>query len=91
MMKINMTDDLYELRKYIFKDLMKMGYKYIARDKDGTIYAFSCKPTRQGRAWSFDSYFADGNRLKDISLVSCIFTDIKWEDVAPFNVSKYRV
>ena len=83
---LKMPNNLYELRKYIFKDLMKMGYKYIARDKDGTIYAFSSKPTRQGRAWSFDRAFDNGNKLKDISLVSCIFTDIEWGDAEPFKI-----
>ena len=83
---LKMPNNLYEFRKLVFKDLMKMGYKYIARDKDGTIYAFSHKPTKQGRAWSFDRAFDDGNKLKDISLVSCIFTDIEWTDVEPFRI-----
>ena len=38
MMKINMTDSLYELRNYILEDLIKRGYKYIARDSDGKNY-----------------------------------------------------
>ena len=83
---LKIQNNLYEFRKFVFKDLMKMGYKFIARDKDETIYAFSQKPIRQGRAWSFDRAFDDGNKLKDISLVSCIFTDIEWTDVEPFRI-----
>ncbi len=81
-----MTDNLYEFRKFVSKDLNKEGYNYIARDKDGTIYAFSLKPIRQGRAWCFDRAFDSGNKLKDISLVSCIFTDIEWTDVEPYRI-----
>ena len=87
MMKINMTDNLYEFRKFIFKNLVKEGYKFIARDKDGTIYAFSRKPIRQGRVWSFDRAFGDGNKLKDISIVSALFSNIKWEDEKPFEIT----
>lgn len=83
---LKIPNNLYEFRKFVFKDLMKMGYKFIARDKDGTIYAFSRKPIRQGRAWIFDRAFDSGNKLKDISLISCIFTDIEWTDVEPFRI-----
>ena len=81
-----MTDNLYEFRKFLFKNLVKEGLKYIARDKDGTIYAYSRHPIKQDWAWTFDSTFDNGNKLKNISLVSCIFTDIEWEDVEPFRI-----
>ena len=83
---LKMTDNLYEFRKVILRDLMKMGYKFIAKDKDGTIYAFSHRPIKQERVWSFNRAFDDGNKLKDISLVSCIFTDIEWTNVEPFRI-----
>ena len=83
---LKMSNNLYEFRKFVFKDLNKEGYKYITRDKDGTIYAFSRKPIKQGKAWSFDRAFDDGNKLKDISLVSRIFTDIEWENIEPFRI-----
>ena len=31
---IRMTDNLYEFRKFVLKNLIKEGYKYIARDKE---------------------------------------------------------
>ena len=83
---LKMPNNLYEFRKFVFKDLIKGGYKYIARNKGGTIYAFSRKPIRQGKEWGFDRAFDSGNKLKDISLVSCIFTDIEWKDVEPFRI-----
>ena len=44
---LKMEDNLHELRKFVLKDLMKMGYKYIARDREGKIYAYADKPTKQ--------------------------------------------
>ena len=85
MKNISMTDNLYEFRNCILEDLMKMGYKYITRDKEGAIYAYSSKPTRRGNEWSFGSVSVD-DKLEDISLVSRIFTDIKWEDEEPFKI-----
>ena len=83
MMKINMTDNLYEFRKYILEELIKRGYKYIARDKDGAIYAYSSKPTKLEKSWLIIS--VDGTR-QDISSLSPVLTDIKWEDEKPFEI-----
>ena len=81
---IKMTDNLYELRKFVLKDLMKMGYKYVARDRVGKIYAYADKPTKQKKEEEWISARTD--RYKDISLLARIFTDIKWEDVEPFKI-----
>ena len=86
MKNISMTDNLYEFRKFVLKDLIKEGYRYMARDKDGTIYAFSSKPIRRETVWVVDIPPYPVDKLKDISLVSCIFTDIEWEDVEPFRI-----
>ena len=80
-----MEDNLHELRKFVLKDIMKMGYKYIARDKDGTICAYSRKPTRTGKEWIFDRVEYD-DIYQNISLVSRIFPDIEWENVEPFRI-----
>ena len=80
-----MTDNLYEFRKFVLKDLIKEGYKYIARDKDGAIFAYSRKPNRQDEAWYLDEVLND-DIYQNISLVSRIFTDIEWEDVEPFRI-----
>ena len=80
-----MTDNLYEFRKFLFKNLVKEGLKYIARDKDGEIFAYSCRPIRRENAWILDTASEDGT-YQNISLVSCIFTDIEWDDVEPFKI-----
>ena len=82
---LKMTDNLYKLRKFVLRDLIKEGYKYIARNKDGELYTYSNKPVKLERSWLFIKP-SDANYHKNISLVSCIFTDIKWECVEPFRI-----
>ena len=82
---IKMTDNLYEFRKFLFKNLVKEGLKFIARDKDGAIFAYSYRPIRRENAWILDTGSEDGT-YQNISLVSYIFTDIEWEDVEPFRI-----
>ena len=80
-----MTDDLHKVRKFVLGDLIEQGYRYIARDKDGEFYTYTNKPVKRERVWLFDKP-SDTNSYKNISLVSFIFTDIKWEDVEPFRI-----
>ena len=82
---IKMTDNLYEARKFMFEDFEKDGYKYIARDKDGALFAYSCQPIRRKNSWILDTGSEDGT-YEDISLLSRIFTDIKWKDEEPFEI-----
>lgn len=82
---LKMTDNLYEVRKFVLSDLIKEGYKYIARDKDGEFYAYSNKPTKLEKSWLFIKP-SDTNYHKNISLVSFILADIKWEDEKPFEI-----
>ena len=50
---LKMTDNLYKVRKFVLSDLIKEGYKYIARDKDGEFYAYTNKPVKRSTAWFF--------------------------------------
>lgn len=85
MTMIRMEDNLYEFRKFLLKNLVKEGLKYIARDKDGTIFAYSCRPIRRENAWFLDTASEDGT-YQNISLVSALFTDIKSGDEKPFEI-----
>ena len=79
-----MTDNLYEFRKYILEELIRMGYKYIARDDNEGLYAFSHQPIK--RDWCWFGIDTDGGKSKNISLVSSLFTDIEWKDEEPFEI-----
>ena len=78
-----MTDNLYEVRKDIFEDFMKDGYKYIARDKNEALFAYSDKPIKREKVWLLTS--TDGT-WQDISLISRLFADVKWKDEEPFRI-----
>ena len=82
---IKMTDDLYKVRKFVLGNFIKEGYKYIARDKDGEFYAYTNKPVKLEKSWLF-VVPSNTNSYKNISLVSFIFPDIKWDDEKPFKI-----
>ena len=72
------TDD----EKVILRNL-EQKYNYIARDKDGEMYAYTEKPIKVQTRWA--------NRCDLVSLV-CInhlFQSIKWEDEEPCEFRKY--
>ena len=77
MKNISMTDSLFVFRNCILEDLIEKGYKYIARDKDGALFAYPYKIIKKEGVWIFDSTLGT-NKYKDISLISALFTDIKW-------------
>lgn len=82
---LNMTYNLYEARKFVLSGLIKEGYKYIARDKDGEFYAYSGKPIKLEKEWLFKKPLSINFR-KNISLLSFILPDIKWKDKEPFEI-----
>lgn len=49
---INMTDNLYQFRNYILEDLIERGYKYIARDENEGLYAYSNERTSRYKGYS---------------------------------------
>ena len=78
------ADSLYQFRNYILESLIERGYKYIARDSEGSIYVYSDKPIK--RDWCWFGIDTDYGKSKNISLVSSLFTDIEWKDEEPFEI-----
>ena len=85
MKKINITADLFEYRNYILEDLIKRGFKYIAREKNGELLAYSRPPVKKGWVWDFYTGF-DGDRWEKITVVSTLFPTIRWGDKEPFEI-----
>ena len=83
---INMTDNLYEFRKFVFKDLIERGYKYIAKGKGEGLFAYSRKPVKKGWVWDFD-IDTDGDKWENISVVSVLFPNIRWGDKEPSRIT----
>ena len=59
-------------------------WRYIAKDKNGTISAFGSKPTKKERCWL--NY--EGFDCLDV-FKNSLFTEIKWEDEEPIYIDDY--
>ena len=81
-----MTDDLFEFRNYILEDLIEREYKYIAKERSGSLFAYSRKPIKKGWVWDFD-IDTDGDKWENISVVSALFSNIKWGDKEPSRIT----
>ena len=59
-------------------------WRYIAKDKNGTISAFGSKPTKKERCWLNYEGFDCLDVFKD-----SLFTEIKWEDEEAIYIDDY--
>lgn len=75
--KPKITDD----EKVILRNI-KPDYKYIARDKDGDIYAYQIKPSKNNETW------VNGRFHINIRAFNHLFQFIKWEDEEPYNIEE---
>ena len=66
-----------------FKRIDK-SWRYIAKDKNGTISAFGSKPTKKERCWLNYEGFDCLDVFKD-----SLFDKIKWEDEEPVYIDDY--
>jgi hypothetical protein len=53
-------------------------FKYIARDKDGTLCAYTVEPERSGGIW-----FSWTNDYGGLGAFDHLFENVKWEDEEP--------
>lgn len=72
---------LTEAEKIILKNL-DSNYKYIARDKDGSLYIFNEKPTKEDEFWDTPSYYC---RLEAFEH---LFKFVQWEDTEPYEIAE---
>lgn len=72
-----------EDEKVIARNIDK-EYKWIARDKNGTLCAYSLNPTKREELgeWVYDNYI----RVSDLFGLE-LFKSIKWEDDEPTRIS----
>lgn len=77
------------------KELYDFGFKWIARNKSGFLWAFTSKPQKEVESWecaneSFTFFAIDSNKHWEL------FKYIKWEDEKPNNIknlirNKYKI
>ena len=72
------TPQLTEDEKVILRNLPK-DYKWITRDKNGTICVFNGKPYKHRFVW-------DGQFMGVLALFQHLFNFIKWEDEEPYSI-----
>lgn len=72
-------------KEYRLKKLWSVGYRYLARNKDGHLYAYDGSPVKFEDAGYWDVY----NDL-DSGLVFCghYFPEVKWSDEEPTKISE---
>ena len=54
--------------------------KYVARDKDGLLYAYATEPTKGSVVWLHESDYA--------WLPRELFPDVKWSDEEPTEIGQ---
>ena len=67
------------------KNLLKEGYKWIARTFQGSVGAFSYKPCKKGGCWFYPSNLActTGKTVTVSGKFTPLFQSIKWADNEP--------
>lgn len=65
----------------ILKALRVLYFKFLARDKDGELFAHYSKPEKYKTDWY------DGGKITGLGQED-LFTFIKWEDEEPTNIDE---
>lgn len=79
MSKYNATlSDRHFARLYL-----SLGYKYLARDKDGKIFLYYYKPNKMTKVW-----WSETGKAFIIGIGNNCFKFVKWEDDEPTPIDK---
>ena len=73
-------------REKNFLDALLSDCKYIARDKDNSLYVYYDKPIRGNKFWISD--YASHDMPKD--MYGSIFDFIKWDDEEPWSIEDLK-
>lgn len=69
-----------------FLDYLKEEYKFIARDKNGMLFAYEAQPRKLEKYWYLSNYCCLGlNRCLNVE-----FPMIKWEDDEPWLIEDLK-
>ena len=67
---------------YLLKGFLEHGFKYLARDKDGALYAFDCSPVKTEESGLWDVCLdLDSEHIQNDN-----FPEIKWTDDEPTRI-----
>ena len=84
-MKKSDLQEFTDRQKEIFKALKTLGFKYIVRDSDYTIYAYESKPKKYKCDWQHSDDVCIALETNKI-LNAPHLNFINWEDEEPFEI-----
>lgn len=78
-------------RDRVFLDYISARYKYIARDKNGILYAYENKPykSRGSEGWNFHTY-DERMKARTLEWLNVDFPMVKWEDPEPWLIEDLK-
>ena len=80
----DMPIELSFLEEQELDAVAKQGYKYLARDMSGALFAYAGCPEKRSREWF------DGNDIRPQRMRDELFDFIDFDDDAPFSISDLR-
>lgn len=70
------------------KNLLKEGYKWIAKTAHGTVGAFTCKPYKDEMSAKEGYWLHNGESVLISGKFTPLFQSIKWEDKEPTSLEE---
>ena len=70
--------------KETLKALSILGYKYVAKDSNNSIFAFNKKPEKKDFQWDVDNL---NTRYAELDNNVLLF--LNWDDNEPFDIEKF--
>lgn len=84
--EITLTDKQVE----IFKALNLLGFRYIAKDSDGAVYAFTERPGKGLEAWGGNGeYFSVKVLRSEVS--AAVSPLVEWNDTEPLCIAEAQI
>lgn len=71
----------------IFKALNLIGFRYIAKDADGAVYAFTERPGKGLEAWGGNGEYFSVKVLRS-GVFDAISSLVEWSDTEPLNIAE---
>ena len=62
-------------------------FKYIARDKDDSLYVYNQEPEKGSSGWEINEYEIGASRMDNITVFDLLFPMVKWSDEEPTLIS----
>lgn len=84
--EITLTDKQVE----IFKALNLIGFRYIAQDSDGAVYAFTERPGKGSKTWLCGGSCFNYFNLKYLraGVLNAVSPLVNWSDEEPLNIAE---